>query len=247
MENLENESENINLMIDELYNNVNVVYPNEIENIDHETDSNKDLDTSWINDTERLFSIQETYQREPMDHINLYFIYINRNLYIEKIINDKYPLTLSDDKKYSYLTKEQLLQIVQSKKIKTQFSKYKFLDILSYLVDLDPEHIQSYSKNENLEQEVSPFFKSLPITNDIKIPSSIFIFHEINAIYFLFQEIELLNHRSTLKSILKSVIPEISNKTNTKKVRIQTGSIETSMKNKNKSKSGRSTRKKEVS
>jgi hypothetical protein len=227
---VEKKPENIHLMIDDLYNNVNIQTDEKLEQGSIET--NKDLDMSWINEYERLSSMNENYIREPMDSINMYFIYINRNLYIEKIVHDKQPLTLSEDKKYSYLPKEVLLQIIQSRKIKTPFSKYRLTDVLSYLVDLEPEHIQSYSKNENVDQSTSPspFLKVLPIMNDVQMNSSIFIFHDVNTVYFLFQEVELLNHRHTYKSILKSPGSEISDKSNTKKVRMQLTSVENSIK-----------------
>jgi len=215
-------------MIDDLYNNVNLQIDEKLEQESIET--NKDLDMSWINEHERLSSMNENYIREPMDSINMYFIYINRNLYIEKIVHDKQSLSLSEDKKYSYLPKEVLLQIIQSRKIKTPFSKYRLTDVLSYLVDLEPEHIQSYSKNENVDQSTSSFLKVLPIMNDVQMNSSIFIFHDVNTVYFLFQEVELLNHRHTYKSILKSPSSEISDKSNTKKVRMQLTSVENPIK-----------------
>jgi hypothetical protein len=229
---------NISDMIDDLYNNVEI---KEKTGNDLEPESEKDLDISWINEHERLSKIHQNYNREPMESIQLYFIYINRNLYIEKIIHDKQQLCLSEDKTYSYLSKEILLQIIQSRKIKTPFSKYKLTDVLSYLVNLDPEHIQYYSKNENFEEHGTNFFNILNVINDIQIQPSIFIFHEMNAIYFLFQEVESINHRHTLKSILKSSTTEVSDKTSTKKVRIELGSQD-----KNNKKKNRGTRKKKL-
>jgi hypothetical protein len=231
---------NISDMIDDLYNNVNIEEKNSNEpEVESEKEWNKDLDISWIKEHERLSAIHQNYLREPMESINLYFIYINRNLYIEKIIHDKQPLCLSEDKSYSYLSKEILLQIIQSRKIKTPFSKYKLTDVLSYLVNLEPDHIQYYSKNENFEEHNASFLKVLNVINDIQIDPSIFIFHEMNSIYFLFQEVESMNHRHTLKSILKTGTTEVSNKTNTKKVRIELGSQD-----KNNKKKHRGTRKK---
>ena len=57
----------------------------------------------------------------------------------------------------------------------------------------------------------------------IQIPESIFIFHNINSIYFLFQEKETDNHNHTYKSILKTDNREnpIRDNNTTKKVRIQ--------------------------
>jgi hypothetical protein len=217
------DKKNIKHMINDLFDDNN-------ESDDDEPVS-KDLDTSWIQEHDRLSTINENYLREPMDSINVYYVYINRNQYIEKIISDKLPLSLSEDKTCSYLSKETLLQIIQSRKIKTSFSKYKLTDVVSYLVDLEPENIQSFSNTDNLEQATPSFFKIRSFMDDIQFNNSIFIFHGVNSIYLLFEEVELLNHRHTLKSILKtSEKNSVSDKTSTKKVRIQEGHIDHSKK-----------------
>lgn len=179
------------------------------------------LDTSWIEEQERLQSINENYFREPMESIHMFFIYINKNMYIDKIISEKQPLILSDDAKFSILPKETLLKIIQTKKNISTLSKYKLLDIFSYIIDLEPENIQSYSKNENLEGSPNPFFKNTSPLNDIHIEPSIFIFHNINSIFFFFQESDI-NNRHTLKSILKpsTNFEKVKNKNSTKKVQI---------------------------
>jgi len=221
------EQENIQLIINDLFDNNQEIVKSETT----DDEQSNDLDSSWLNEHERLLSVNENYKREPMEEVNIFFIYINRNQYIEKIINDKINLVLSEDKKHSYLPKESLLQIIQSRKLKTSFSKYKLLDVLTYLVDLEPENIQSYSKNENNESS-SKFLNTVSIMNDIKFNESIFIFHGINSIYFIFEEIELINHRHTIKSILKPIVREVTDKTNTKKVRIQLGTVDSSNKKK---------------
>jgi hypothetical protein len=87
-------------------------------------------------------------------------------------------------------------------------------------IDLEPEHIQSFVTplrienahgnvtlplesppsggdlnrqrcNDNDNSNYSRFFRVLPSSEDIVIPASIFIFHSVNALYFLFQEIPL--------------------------------------------------------
>lgn len=231
-------SENIKVIINELYNDNNNIEES-IHTGDNSYDSDetysKDLDTSWITEHERLYSINENYVREPMDSINAYFVYINRNQYIEKIISDKLDLVLSSEGKTSFLSNETLLKIIQERKIKTPFSKYKLIDVISYLVNLEPENIQSYANSENIDNikndgEVgTTFLKVLSIMDNIQIDSSIFIFHGINSIYFFFEEVEIINHRHTLKSILKPAQREgsgsVSDKNLTKKVRIQEGGV----------------------
>jgi hypothetical protein len=194
------------------------------DNNDSSSDIDDGLDTSWIIDQERLQNIQSNYCREPMTSIDLFYIYINRNQYINKILCEKQSIIdLS-----GFISKELLLKLIQSKKIMTANSKYKLSEILSYHVDLEPEQIQSYSHSTETDN-FNNYFKVLPILDDITITPSIFIFHDINALYFLFQEVDLdkPQHRHTLKSILKTSNHsttrsphESGSQNNTKKVRI---------------------------
>uniref|UniRef100_A0A6C0JJD7 Uncharacterized protein n=1 Tax=viral metagenome TaxID=1070528 RepID=A0A6C0JJD7_9ZZZZ len=181
-----------------------------------------DLDISWIEEQERIQNIQASYSREPIESITTYFIYINRNQYIDKIYCENQILQIKQDKSGSFISQETVLKIIQSKKKTTVFSKYKLIDILLYNVDLDPERIQDYS-NDTFENNST--LKPVPIFDEIFITPSIFIFHSINSLYFVFQEVEIEkvhNNRRSLKSILKlHKIPTI-----TKKVRIQDDSIE---------------------
>ena len=64
------------------------------------------------------------------------------------------------------------------------------------------------------------FFHTLPYIEDIIIPNSIFMFHSLNALYFLFQEVSMKSV-SNLKSIVTPLkilhnVPE-SNVINEKK------------------------------
>ena len=188
-----------------------------------------DLDISWIKENERLQNMETNYLREPMENIDLFFVYINPNMYIEKIIRQKQPLLVDSSNTCSRLSKESLLKLIQTnKKLSKSNSicKYKFLDILTYNIDLEPEHVQNYAQNENILESSRGFLKVLNIIDDISISPSVFIFHKINSIFFLYQEIETNRNRHTLKSILKKPITVSENDTSvgsqksTKKVRI---------------------------
>lgn len=74
----------------------------------------EDLDISWIQSHEKILSIHENYKREPVESISLYFLYINQNAEIEKIIREKERLEVKDD--FQRLSKERILQIVQQKR-----------------------------------------------------------------------------------------------------------------------------------
>jgi len=79
-------------------------------------DENEDLDISWIEEHEKLQSVDKNYFREPMETITVTIVYINTNSYIENITSEKQPLT--QNSKTAVLEKERLLQIIQSKKKK---------------------------------------------------------------------------------------------------------------------------------
>jgi hypothetical protein len=82
-------------------------------------------------------------------------------------------------------------------------------------VDLEPNHIQEFVYGD---LDNNRFFKVFSIVEDIVISPSIFIFHSLNSIYFVFQEIELIEN-PIIKPILK-IGGEKDSKKTTKKVRI---------------------------
>jgi hypothetical protein len=205
-----------------------------------------DLDMSWINEQERIQNIQSNYYREPMETVNMYFIYINQNQYIDKILCEKYDLEIVSNG--SLLNKETILKIIQTKKINTLNTRYKLVDILQYHVELEPEHIQTFINGEP-DPSSPKILKNISVFDEIVFSPSIFIFHGINCLYFIFQEVETINtkNRKSLKSILKSDSifdsknqdREHSNKgtiKGTKKVKISTDTIEYSTNYKNKTK-----------
>lgn len=199
--------------------------PNEDNTCDPDEDSG--LDTSWIHRETQIQNIQNNYCREHMETIHGIFIYINQNNYIEKIIREIITLTQGEHGAGSHITPDMLLKIIQTKKLRTPVSKYKFTSLFTHVIDIDPDKIQSFSKTNECDLASVSFFKEAPITGNICIPASIFIFHSINTVYFFFQEVLITKHNHTLKSILKPTIkldngePESKSIRNiTKKVRI---------------------------
>ena len=173
-----------------------------------EDDSDNDsegIDTSWIQESERYHHISDNQERELMDSIGFYFIYINKHDYIEKILFEKVILETDPDNGFSFLSKETILKIIQNKKLLTPTSKYKLIDILSFVVDIEPNKVKEFLEMDTFDSDLEKIFlKVLPIFNDIHIDKSIFVFHSINHLYFIFQEVQhSSNHRTTLKSILK--------------------------------------------
>jgi len=173
---------------------------------------NLDLDTSWIEKEEKLFSVESNYIQSPMNSINCYFIYIGSDLSIQKIIKEEEVLTLLNMNDYG-ISNERILQIIQSKRFLNNGIKYKMISLLKYHVDLSPDKIRDYCYNDI----PSDFFKEISFLNNIVIESSIFIFHSINSLYFLFKQDD--SFIKPMRSILKTE----SSLKSTKKVRIMDG------------------------
>ena len=145
---------------------------------------------SWIEEEEKLLRVQEKFQREPMESIKCFFLFMNQNKYIEQITDEM--VDLHDGK----ISKDRVLRIVEEKKCQKPNVRYAFLDSWIFLVDLEPEHIQAYSQMEVSSRFIVP----LSFIDDIIIAPSIFIFHDLNAVYFLFQELDRLPAKSAFRN-----------------------------------------------
>lgn len=173
---------------------------------DDSEDEEEDLDTSWIENEE----FRNSYVREPMKDLVVFFVYIDKCLSIEKIIKENIEI---DD---CSLSKEKLLHLIQTKRHRADGSvgkKYKLLDLMEFHVPLEPDELEGFVR----EDCVGRFFKPLPIFQTINVDPSIFIFHDLNSLFFFFKEIE-----NPVKSILKTGENGLSGRV-TKKVRLDTG------------------------
>jgi hypothetical protein len=148
---------------------------------------------SWIEQEEKLLKIQHNHPPESMTSMNCFFVYINKNQYIDNIVNECEPVVNGT------ISKEQVLRIVEQRRHHKPNVRYTFKDACLFLVDLTPDQIPAFS-------QASPnarFLVKLPLLDDIHIEPSIFVFHDLNALYFLFQE-EDAGVRIPLKSIMNS-------------------------------------------
>jgi hypothetical protein len=183
-------------------------------------DDDLDQDFSWVLEQDRLHNPQNNFSREPIGRIQVKYIFINKNKYIDKVLCETAELSLGN-----VISNEQLIRMAESKKYKTPTSRYKLKDLLLFNVDLEPEHIQAYAKNDDFIAFSKPFMKVLSIVDKIIIPDSVFIFHDINSLYFIFEEVEVEliggNKNPIIKSILKK--DNLGGGSTTKKVRITVG------------------------
>jgi hypothetical protein len=156
----------------------------------------------WMEQQERILQVQECYSREHMNSIRCHFIYVNLENSIEKISSERIELRNPgpQDTK-TVISSEQVLQLIQSNRISTPTTKYIFQESFLFYVDLESENLQQFIQGDNFVDISKRFFQVLPLLDDIVIPPSIFVFHHLNGLYFLFKEVA--NKLVVPKSILK--------------------------------------------
>lgn len=181
------------------------------------------IQPNWLAEEERLQKVDSIFDREPMSIINLKIIYVNTHDYIDKITCSSHSLTPSNNG--SLIEKEVLIKLIQQFKLSNKTSKYKLLDVFLCNFDVNPSNIPMFSKNSNDSENATTYVKKISPVDDIFIPSSIFMFHDINTLYFIYQEYEIVKNNMPLKSILKQpsnsdIREHEQKKRHTKKVRI---------------------------
>ena len=81
----------------------------------------------WIEESQRMVSIEENCLREPVEELQIRYYYIQKDLAVNKVIKETITFT---DKPSTVITKEKLLQMIQHHKISTSLTQYVLKDTL---------------------------------------------------------------------------------------------------------------------
>jgi hypothetical protein len=151
-------------------------------------DVEEDLDTSWAERAE----FQDNYERELMEEIRVFFVYMDAAGALEKITKEVEGVVDGG------LSKERILHLIQSKRHLPHRGgvKYRFVDLLAFHIPLEPDELGDFVNREAR----ADFLKKVPIFDSIVIDPSIFIFHDLNSLFFFFKEVDNV----VVKSILKN-------------------------------------------
>lgn len=156
--------------------------------------SEDDLDISWIDEHKKILTIEKGYLRESIKEITFQFFYIDLSDSLAKTISEKYLFRNNDS-----IPKEDLEKIIDAKKT-LNGTNYSFTEYATYIVNLEPENIQSYAKTDTQINFMSPAKTDLA---DIVCSPSIFIFHSLNSVFIFFKEIASKPAIKETQSILK--------------------------------------------
>lgn len=147
----------------------------------------------WIDKDEKILNDEE-HEKICMDKIECFFVFIDMDHNIVKVNKICVDLEVNAKENYSILRKDDLLKLIQTQKNNFDNSSFIYKYATSYLFEYDHNDVIDCMQNsDDFEAEM----KSIPLMDDIFIGPSIFIFHDINCLYFIFEQ------EKNLKPILK--------------------------------------------
>tara|TARA_B100000902_G_C26913792_1_gene718217 strand:- start:70 stop:615 length:546 start_codon:yes stop_codon:yes gene_type:complete len=166
-------------------------------------------DFNWISESEKLYNINDHFNKISHEKIKTIFVYVNESNYIDKI-----------SKKYIHITnntifKDLLFKTIYDNRIKNPNSVYNFDTATLFHVPIDHDKINILN---NSDINDFSFFNSINIDNHLIVPPSLFIFHNINTLIVFYKQ-KLLDIQP--KSILKPINKPKTNKKTKKRVCIK--------------------------
>jgi len=162
---------------------------NDENNETNETnETNELLDNEWILQFEKSDNLYKDFYKDKIYYINFFFIYINQNNEIDKI--NSQPILLSTP---NYITKEEIIKNL--KKYTTEQNKhYSLSSILKYNISLNTDDVIPFLKcnSKDLDYYTKKFLTPININNienAIYFENTIAMFHDLNDLFFLFNEV----------------------------------------------------------
>ena len=144
----------------------------EIESSDDEL-----MDEEWITQIEQEEKEYNSFYKEENETIELVYIYINKE---NKIYYVKKDMVVLENK---ILDKTKLLFLLKNNK-KHNNKQHKLISILQYNIDLSPQELSLYLKNEDN-------FNFLSIKSnltDLKWDDTINLFKDMNSLHIIYYE-----------------------------------------------------------
>lgn len=154
------------------------------------------MDTDWIHHEQRLSIIHQKCFPEKIPYITLEFIYINKNSEVVETSVEKLPINSNT----TCLSKELIISIIHNHKKNNSTHNYILKETLLFHIPIQPEVLPSFLDHTF---NCSTFVKTFPIIEDIILTPSIFIFHPVNTLFFVYCEQDTFAEKQ-LKSALKT-------------------------------------------
>ena len=178
---------------------------------------------SWIDREEKMLNASE-YNREPVDIIKCYFLFVNNDNNIEKVSKEEVELFVNEASNNSVLSKQKLLELVRTQKESFNNSKFLYRNLLKFNVPLESDILHEYLEDIDddgslLNEDTSyNFLTEISLIDDVVFEPSVYFFHSLCSLYFIFHELPKpilkLNGRIGSEGLKKRVTIKLNKGTN---------------------------------
>lgn len=149
-----------------------------------------DIDNSWIN---TFKSFNQFYKIAPST-ITLFLLYVNKKREVHHVSH--IPISMTN----STVSKEKIVEYIN--RYNTD-NRYRLVSIASFNYTAEPDDVL----NENIMN--NSYFKTHQSIEDIHFANTIEMFHDVNALYFIYREknqsktktIHMKKNRKTRKKV----------------------------------------------
>ena len=166
----------------------------------------EEIDTEWISDFEKTDKKYETFYKDTVQNINLFFMYVDRNNNLFYIKKEKIKL------QEGVLNKDLLIQILKEN-MDYNKKKYRPISLLKYNITIDPVNIDKFIETPGMYNYLEPQ-NSL---QDLKWENTIKTLSGMNSLHIIFFETWKDKSKSNTKKVY---IHNSSKRTKKKRLKI---------------------------
>jgi len=159
---------------------------------EYKLDETDELDDSWITEVEDEEEDYNSFYKEENDTVEVVCIYINNKNEIYYIKKD---IIMLENKT---IDKTKLIFLLKNNKIHNE-KKHKLISILQYNIDLSPEDLGSYLKN----QDNFNFLKVKSSLTEVKWEDTITLFKDLNSLHIIYYEDKKRSCNNTKKIYIR--------------------------------------------
>lgn len=190
------------------------------EDSDYEENIEKpvDLDTSWINEFEKVDKDYASFYLEDLSYIKVTILYINNSNEIEKIKEEKIIMS-----KPNRISREEIIGILKRNSANKD-KKFTIMTMLKYNLDLEPVDVRNFLLNNRND---SSYLSVIKDVDEIFLNRSISMFQDLNNLIIIFYENEKIEKQKKTengktKRIYFTSTPSLSSHNKTLKIKLKT-------------------------
>jgi hypothetical protein len=162
--------------------------------------NNEKLDNTWIIDFEKKDKLYHDFYADDVYFINLHFIYIQKNMEIEKIREETFFM-----KTPNIILREEIIGLLKKNALDNN-NKYSIFSLLKFNFCLKPEDIHFFLRDpSNYKGASGELLTSIKHIDTIVFEKTINMFQDLNTLYFIFVEKNMDLNDKNKKNLTKKI------------------------------------------